>query len=97
MATYNSFYGGKRGAPFILVRKYNSVSEMVSYFKLGADYEEVRFDEYVMIDTDDLNDLENGDIYRRGYDVTNWLRRRRICRKNPRSYWIFTISRNGYL
>lgn len=71
MALYNSFYGGKRGAPFIITKSYKSVAAMIEDFKLGPGFGEVEYDEYVMIDTEDLNNWENGDIYRRGYNYEN--------------------------
>ena len=70
---YNSFYGGRRGASFVIVERYASVFEMVQEFKKGGDYKTVNYDEYVIIDTENKNDIENGKIYRRGYDFNNEL------------------------
>lgn len=64
----NSFYGGKQGLSFIIARAFPSVADMVEKFKLGPDYDEVRFDEYVIINTKNKNDPTNGNIYRRGYN-----------------------------
>lgn len=66
--SYQSFYGGRKGASFILVEKYNSYQEMVECFKRGDAYTTVGYDEYVII-----NSLaeDNGSIYRRGYDYNN--------------------------
>lgn len=69
----SSFYGGKSGTPFIIVRYFSSVAEMVTNFKKGAAYTEVHFDEHVLINTVDKNNPDNGKIYRRGYDSTNDL------------------------
>lgn len=68
---YNSFYGGRRGASFIIVKSYKSIAEMVTAFKKGGDYTTVNYDEYVLINTENKNNIENGNLYRRGYDYTN--------------------------
>lgn len=65
---YNSFYGGRRGASFILSEKFNSYQEMVDNFKQGGEYTTVAFDEYVLINS---TDEDNGKVYRRGYDYNN--------------------------
>lgn len=107
---YNSFYGGRRGASFIIVKSYKTVlapekdniafnklirkdlglpedseiSElnrnkwlsdncMVYCFKQGGNYKLVNYDEYVIIDTNNKNDINNGKIYKRGYDYNNEL------------------------
>lgn len=67
----NSFYGGPQGLSFIIARSFSSVAEMVEKFKLGPAYDEVRFDEYVLINTKNKNDPTNGNIYRRGYNYTD--------------------------
>ena len=66
--SYQSFYGGRKGASFILVEKYNSYQEMIECFKQGDAYTTVGYDEYVIINS--LTE-ENGSIYRRGYDYNN--------------------------
>lgn len=68
-----SFYGGKYGQSFIIVKSFSSVSEMASNFKRGSDYTTVHFDENVLINTKNKNNSENGRIYRRGYNYTNDL------------------------
>ena len=65
---YHSFYGGRRGASFILSGKFNSYQEMINNFKLGNEYSTINFDEYVIIES---TDADNGEIYRRGYDYNN--------------------------
>ena len=65
---YHSFYGGRRGASFILSGKFNSYQEMVDNFKQGNLYSTINFDEYVIIES---TDADNGEIYRRGYDYNN--------------------------
>lgn len=65
---YYSFYGGRRGASFILSGKFSSYQEMVNNFKQGNLYSTINYDEYVIIDSIDKN---NGEIYRRGYDYNN--------------------------
>ena len=68
---YTSFYGGRRGSSFVIVKSFPSVAEMVAAFSQGGAYKTVGYDEYVIIDTIDKNDIDNGKIYRRGYDFNN--------------------------
>ena len=105
---YNSFYGGRRGASFVIVKSYKTIKApaednlgfnkiirmdlglaedaeistenrekwladncMVYCFSQGGAYKTVNYDEYVIIDTYNKNDIDNGKIYRRGYDYTN--------------------------
>ena len=68
---YNSFYGGRRGASFIIAKSFKTEEEMIKEFAKGGQYKAVNYDEYVIIDTENKNDITNGKIYRRGYDYTN--------------------------
>lgn len=68
---YTSFYGGRKGASFIIVKKFSSVQEMVNNFKLGNEYTAVNYEEYVIISTENLNDKDNGKLYKRGNDYEN--------------------------
>lgn len=68
---YNSFYGGRRGASFVIVKKYGSIEEMIECFQQGGSYKTVNYDEYVLIDTENKNDADNGKVFRRGYDYMN--------------------------
>ena len=49
---YNSFYGGRRGASFVIVKRYSTIAEMITAFSQGGDYKTVNYDEYVLIDTE---------------------------------------------
>jgi hypothetical protein len=66
-----SFYGGRQGASFVLVKSFGSKAEMVSAFKQGGSYTAVHYDEYVIINSENKNNENNGSIYRRGYNYTN--------------------------
>jgi hypothetical protein len=68
-----SFYGGKAGTSFVIVKDYASVSAMAEDFTKGPQFELVNFGEYVLINTVNKNDPDNGKIYRRGYDYLNDL------------------------
>ena len=106
---YNSFYGGRRGASFIIVKSFKCIRKpdidnwfwkkviqeawenaskdnigtepsieewvvdncMVQAFEKGGAYKIVNYDEYVIIDTPNKNDKDNGKIYRRGYNYAN--------------------------
>lgn len=69
-----SFYGGRPGASFIIVKTYSSFNEMVTDFQRGAACTDVHFDEYVMISVDPNSNVspeQNGRIYRRGYNYSD--------------------------
>ena len=68
---YNSFYGGRQGASFVIQERYLSIAEMIEFFKMGNNYKTVNYDEFVIIDTENKNDPDNGKVYRRGYDYNN--------------------------
>ena len=68
---YNSFYGGRRGTPFIIAAKFSTIDEMITAFSQGGDYKTVNYDEYVIIDAPNKNDRDNGKIYKRGYEYNN--------------------------
>lgn len=63
-----SFYGGKPGAPFVIVKSFTSKNEMFNAFKQGPAYTEVYFDEYVIVQPADKSDDSYGNVYRRGYN-----------------------------
>lgn len=66
-----SFYGGRPGNSFVIITTYKSVDDMIQKFKMGPNYTAVHYDEYVMINTDNKNDPDNGKIYRRGYNFND--------------------------
>lgn len=68
-----SFYGGRRGAAFVITGRFTSIAEMVTYFKQGSNYKVVNYDEYAIIDTVNKNDPDNGKLYRRGYNYQDVL------------------------
>lgn len=66
-----SFYGGRPGNSFVIVRYFPSVTEMANAFKQGPSYTEVHYNEHVLINTPNRNDEDNGKIFRRGYNYQN--------------------------
>lgn len=66
-----SFYGGRAGFSFVIVKSFPSIAEMVKQFKKGPSYTAVHYDEHVLINTENKNDPDNGKVYRRGYDYGN--------------------------
>lgn len=66
-----SFYGGRPGNSFSIITTFPSVADMISAFGGGPAYTDVHYDEYVMINTPNKNNPENGRIYRRGYNYNN--------------------------
>lgn len=72
-----SFYGGKQGRTYHIVKTFASIHDMVTHFQNGGQYVDVMYHEYVLIDTTrpegdnpplGINDPENGCLYRRGFD-----------------------------
>ena len=71
MSLMNSFYGGRKGTSFVIVKNYLDVLSMTLDFAKGNDYVDVKFDEYVMINNPNKNHPDNGKIFRRGYDYNS--------------------------
>lgn len=67
----DSFYGGKQGVSFVIKAAFESVEAMKEKFAAGANYTDVWYGEYCLIDTRNKNDRTNGQIYRRGLDYQN--------------------------
>lgn len=66
---YESFYGGRPGAPFVIVYKYANTIAMVDSFRRGAASTDiVNYGEYVVINNPGQPD--NGRVYRRGMDYS---------------------------
>lgn len=76
----NSFYGGKQGRTYHIVKRYDSVELMVTAFKNGGACTEVNYGQYVLIDTvlnrNNRSERENGLLYRRGFNYTQDLVKR---------------------
>lgn len=100
-----SFYGGRRGAAFVITGRFRYISAdkitqrdmklieeeygdnkpiktfsawkliycMKEAFSQGGNYTVVNYDEYVIIDSFNKNDPDNGKIFRRGYSYTDEL------------------------
>ena len=69
-----SFYGGRPGASFIIVKTFQTIAKMKQAFQQGTGYNQVYFDEYVTIyNTSEPAYKYNGNVYRRGYDTNNGL------------------------
>ena len=68
---YNSFYGGQKGASFVIVKTYPDIFSMCTDFAKGGDFKAVGYDEYVIINTFNKNHPDNGKIFRRGYDYNS--------------------------
>lgn len=66
-----SFYGGRRGASFVIVKNYPNINSMVQDFQKGSSFSEVKFDEYVLINAVNRNHPDNGKVFRRGYDYNS--------------------------
>ena len=67
----DSFYSGKPGISFKLSGYFKSIDDMVQAFKRGDSYRDVFYGEYCLISTVNLNDKDNGKLYKRGLDYTN--------------------------
>lgn len=66
-----SFYGGRKGKSFIIVKSYPDIASMVLDFSKGGGFTEVNYDEYVIINTLNKNHPDNGKVFRRGYDYNS--------------------------
>lgn len=71
MVINNSFYGGRRGASFVIVKNYLDIPSMTTDFAQGNSFKDVSFDEYVLINNPNKNHPDNGKIFRRGYDYSS--------------------------
>lgn len=60
----DSLYGGKPGISFVLKANYPSEKAMINAFKKGNNYTDVWYGEYVLIDTTNKNNKQNGKIFR---------------------------------
>lgn len=67
----DSFYGGHAGLSFTIKDSFSSVADAIAACKKGAEYTQTWYGEYLIIDTENINDLDNGKIYRRGLNYTN--------------------------
>lgn len=61
-----SFYGGRPGKSFIIAKDFPTYKDMETAFAKGWEYQDVGYDEYVLINTTDPRNVENGKLYRRG-------------------------------
>jgi hypothetical protein len=66
-----SFYGGKKGASFVIAKSYKTVAAMEQDF--SSDSSGVKYDEYVLINTENKSDSDNGKLYRRGYQGAEYV------------------------
>ena len=90
----NSFYGGRQGHSFIISKVYKSIEEMVEDF--GNANCLVGFDEYVLINTENRSLPENGDIYKRGYDLNGTIRSyNHIMSGEDSEYGTYELKSNG--
>ena len=82
----NSFYGGRDGRPMVIAKNYRTVEEMLKDFSglesinpaepangnvPGKTDSGVNFGDYVIIETENRNNPENGRIFRRGFNFNN--------------------------
>ena len=65
----SSFYGGKQGRTYNIVKYFDSIADMTTSFA-NPNYSEVLFGEYVIITTPNRSDPTNGCLYRRGFDTS---------------------------
>jgi hypothetical protein len=60
----SNFYGGKQGFSFYIAKCYTSIEEMNNNYDTDTD---VNYNDYVLISSDDSSSIENGNLYRKGY------------------------------
>ena len=68
MSTF-SFYGGKAGQSFDIEKSYLTKAEMITDFQQGSICT-VSFGGYVIIDTSNKSDSDNGKLYKRGFNYS---------------------------
>ena len=88
---HSSFYGGRKGASFVIVKNFASIYEMATAFR-DASYSIVKFDQYVLIDTEDKNNPDNGKVFKRGYGYNSG---KTVQWNNPATGKIETIDAGG--
>lgn len=62
----DSFYGGRPSTNFTIKNSFPSIAAMETKFSEGDSYKDVWYGEYVIIDTLNKNDRDNGIVYQRG-------------------------------
>lgn len=70
-----SFYGGRQGESFKIVRNFISLEDIKNKFSQGASYRDVNYGEYVLINSNDVRSAENGQVYRRGLEGPEYVGR----------------------
>lgn len=80
----SNFYGGRDGKAFVITAFYESIKEMTKdFFGSSARTKKgVGFNDYVLIQTQNRNNPENGRIYKRGLDY-NGVSNNKIDYYNP--------------
>ena len=66
-----SFYGGRKGSSFVIAKNYPDIRSMTIDFAKGNSFLEVKYDEYVLINTINKNHPDNGKLFKRGYDYNS--------------------------
>lgn len=67
----SNLYGGMPGNSFNIKGSFPTVADMITNFSLGPNYTDVWYGDYCIIDTLNKNNMDNGKLYRRGYNYTN--------------------------
>lgn len=79
-----SFYGGRQGVSFKIAKTYETIKEMLedlgandkfTYDENGKNLNEVSYGEYILISTVDINNEDNGKLYRRDFDKITFMAR----------------------
>lgn len=65
-----SFYGGREGFSFTIKKTFDSISDMVTSFRRGDSYTDVKYNEYVIINPVMEDRAAAGYIYRRGLNYS---------------------------
>lgn len=68
-----SFYGGRKGESFVIAKRFKTIQEMDSYFKNHANLDEVGYGQYVIIDTENKSNFDNGKLYKRGFEGAEYV------------------------
>ena len=67
----DSLFGGKQGLSIIIKDTFESIADAVAACKRGPEYTRTWYNELLIISTPNLNDEDNGKVFRRGLEYNN--------------------------
>lgn len=72
----SSFYGGRKGESFVIAKSFYTVDEMEAFVARGSEtLNEVGYGQFMIIDTLNKANLDNGKLYKRGFEGAEYVAR----------------------